>query len=259
MLLGACGGSRNCARLSSRGADRRCISASILLQRHTFRLDSKLHTGAKGASGRLAKSCLWWHIGLAPLSASVGARPSVVQGPRSKYGRMASLSQRSPLEVYFAAQRTAQPRHVSCGTCAGDATRRHRPPPPPPVAACRQSWCPVLSPCCCMQHMLAVALRRRGAVWLAQLAPAASPTLHFGGGNRQRALCTAAQAAASQSAAADVTTDADFAEPAGKRKGRPPKKGPLLLLVESPAKARKIQEFLGPQYTVRGGWCGGRV
>ena len=138
--------------------------------------------------------------------------------------------------------------------------------------------------------MLAVSLRRRGAVWLQQLAPAARGLLLGSIPSSGRALTASAASHSVRAAAAEASTAgiaAEVATPA--KRGRPlgstqavkaaaatsssgsgkqattrkarTKSGEAsqrsgsdaastVLLVESPAKAKKIQEFLGRDYKV---------
>ncbi|EFN55927.1 hypothetical protein CHLNCDRAFT_145197 [Chlorella variabilis] len=114
--------------------------------------------------------------------------------------------------------------------------------------------------------MLVAALRRRGTAWLAQLAelaPAAGRGLLMGGSlssgggvnaGRRALASTAASAAANAPAAAGAaaTGSAAAAAKATRKQGAAgaARQGPTVLLVESPAKARKIQDFLGPDYKV---------
>ena len=126
--------------------------------------------------------------------------------------------------------------------------------------------CPALQPA-----MLARLLRQRGTAWLQLAAPAAgrawlgsAGTADLAGlascspiaGAARRITCSAASA----SAKAATTKEAAAAQAAapGKR-GRKPKaaaaalpRSGTVVLVESPAKAKKIQEVLGPDYKVGG-------
>ena len=117
--------------------------------------------------------------------------------------------------------------------------------------------------------MLVAALRRRGTAWLvqlAELAPAAGRGLLMGGSlssgggvnaGRRALASTAASAAANAPAAAGAaaTGSAAAAAKATRKQGAAgaARQGPTVLLVESPAKARKIQDFLGPDYKVQRG------
>jgi hypothetical protein len=141
--------------------------------------------------------------------------------------------------------------------------------------------------------MLAVSLRRRGAAWLQQVAPAARGLLLGSSASSGRALTASAERlskgavdAVAANIVAELTTPPKRGRPFGSTKAaveaakqaakaaassgsgkKPPGRKPrskiadpsqrpgndaasTVLLVESPAKAKKIQEFLGSDYTV---------
>ncbi|PSC70801.1 DNA topoisomerase I [Micractinium conductrix] len=123
-----------------------------------------------------------------------------------------------------------------------------------------------------------LAVRRRGAAWLRQLATArlgsaasstsgdvrtlAATAAAAGGGSMREGIEFAARdssfvSAAIDAAAAGIAVPLKAKAPPRRRGAKPKAPAPApappsgtVLLVESPAKAKKIQEFLGPDYTV---------
>ena len=127
-----------------------------------------------------------------------------------------------------------------------------------------------------------LAVRRRGAAWLRQLATArlgsaasstsgdvrtlAATAAAAGGGSMREGIEFAARdssfvSAAIDAAAAGIAVPLKAKAPPRRRGAKPKAPAPApappsgtVLLVESLAKAKKIQEFLGPDYTVGQGW-----